>query len=346
MNREQLDRQIEEYCEQNHIFGMIRVTVKDQIQYEKSVGWADREQQIPFTKDAMFTLYSLSKPFCALGLLILKDRGLVDIDAHPGKYLPEASGFDERVTLRHMMHHISGLPNVKIYTDFEEKYTPKCTEKVREYMKLLAEYPSHFAPGTGAMYNNTNFFVCACIIENLTGMSYADYMQKEVFEPLGMKTAVVDRPEKVIVGRVQGYDLEEGQMVPVAKNYTWMLGAGDIVGTLDDVYCLNKAIKHQLLIKPETWKEVLTPSPLNNMGLGCTVTSWHDKRRITHNGGHTGFRTLHIQLPEDDFDIIFLSNSGFGDARNAIAEMIHDAFYGKDNIQDEVIAMDTGYAVK
>ena len=126
-----------------------------------------------------------------------------------------------------------------------------------------------------------------------------------------------------------------------------MFGAGDIVGTLDDVYCLNKAIKHRLLLKDETWKEVLSPSPINNMGMGCTVSDWHGKQRITHNGGHLGFRTLHIQLPEDDFDLIFLSNSGFGDARWDISEMVYRAFYGdEDTIGEstgETVEMDKGY---
>jgi len=343
MNREILDIQIEGYCENHHIFGTIRVTLQDQIQYVKNVGYANVEQRIPFDDDSMFTLYSMSKPFCTIGLLILKDRGLVDIDQHPGKYLSEAAGFDERVTIRHMLHHISGLPSFKDTPEFEAKYLPAYTHKSREYVKLISEYPSYFAPGTNAMYSNINFVPCACIIENITGMSYAAYMQKEVFEPLGMKTAVVDHENLVIPHRVQGYALDGDRVVQIDKTYNWMFGAGDMVGTVDDVYCLNKAIKHQLLLAPETWQEVLTPSPLNRMGLGCTVSNWHGKTRITHNGGSIGFRTLHIQLSEDDFDIIFLSNSGFGDARNAISEIIHNAFYGEDDIRDKAIAMDTGY---
>ncbi len=80
------------------------------------------------------------------------------------------------------------------------------------------------------------------------------------------------------------------------------------------------------------------------MGMGCTISSWHGKHRITHNGGHTGFRTLHIQLPEDDFDIILLSNCGFGDARNAFSEAIHDAWYGTGHGESTKIEMDKEYA--
>ena len=78
-------------------------------------------------------------------------------------------------------------------------------------------------------------------------------------------------------------------------------------------------------------------------GMGCMVFDWHGKARINHNGGHTGFRTLHFQIIEDDFDVIFLSNSGFGDARNVIAEIIHDEIYGADVLPAPNVEMDKGY---
>ena len=97
------------------------------------------------------------------------------------------------------------------------------------------------------------------------------------------------------------------------------------------------------MLKPETWAQVLTPSPLNHMGMGCTITQWHGKTRITHNGGHPGFRTLHVQLPEDDFDIILLTNASWGDARKDFAEAIHEIFYGQNTGLSEEFKMDAGY---
>ena len=90
----------------------------------------------------------------------------------------------------------------------------------------------------------------------------------------------------------------------------------------------------------------MTPSPINHMGLGCTITRWHEKYRITHNGGFLGFRTYHVQLPEDDLDIILLSNLGSGeDIRTKIAEGVYDAFYGSDELKSDSVEMDKGYIV-
>ena len=340
---EKLRNQINEYCEKNSIFGMIRVTVRDEIRFEHSVGFADKENGVLFSKDSMFSLYSLSKPFCAIGLLKLKDKGLVDLDAHPSKYLPEAAGFDEAVTIRQILHHTSGLPDFAQNKEFAAQYAPGYAKFAREHLKILTGYPQYFAPGTDGKYINTNFIICALIIENVSNMKYADYMRKEIFEPLGMKNAIVDDKDMIIPKRVKAYMLLNDQFTLVSKCDDWLFGAGDIVATVDDVYCLNRAIKHRLILNEETWREALTHSPLNSKGMGCTVTSWHGKHRITHNGGHMGFRTLHIQLPEDDFDIIFLSNTGHGNARDDLSEMIYTAFYGKDNVLDAAVEMDTGY---
>lgn len=343
MTTEQLTKAIDQYCEKHQIFGSLRVTQRDRIVYRHTMGYAVLEDETPFSDDSMFTLYSLSKPFCAIGTLRLAERGLLDLDSHPSRYLPEAAGFDPRVTLRHMLHHVSGLPDFYLCNDFHEPYPIDDPAEMRAQVKRLSAIPSSFAPDTQSQYANINYYLPALIIENVTGLPYETYMKKEVFDPLGMTHAVVERQPMTIPHRVQGYALENGTPVPTDKSFEWMLGAGDIVATVDDVYCLNRAIKHRLLLREETWQQVLTPSPLNRMGLGCTIRAWHGKRRVTHNGGHTGFRTYHIHILEDDLDIILLSNSGYGNARDDLAEILYAHFYGDSTEAGERVEMDKGY---
>ena len=338
-----LKQKITQYCEQNQISGVLRVTLGGKTVFRQAEGFADFENRVPFTNDSMFTFYSLSKPFCAIGLLKLKDKGLLELDLHPSRYVPEAVGFDGRVTVRHLLHHTSGLPDFEQNRDFAQLYAPGYAKYAREHLRQLTGYPSYFAPGTDTRYANVNFVICALIIENLSGLPYAKYMEQEVFKPLGAKTAVIDDESKVIRHRVKGYIFENGLLLETEKSHNWLLGAGDIVGTIEDVYCLNKAVKNRLLLSGETWTEVLTPSSVNSFGMGCSITEWHGKRRITHNGGHLGFRTLHVWLPQDDFDLIFLSNSGFGEARADISEMVHETFYGSGQTCGCVVEMDKGY---
>lgn len=339
----QMETFIDSYYETNGNSGVLRVTVKGKVLYERFIGFADRETQTPFTHDSVFTFYSLSKPFLAIGIMKLRDDGLIDLDSHPSRYVPEAKGFNSKVTIRNMLHHTSGLPDFVKTAKFDKKYDSGLPRQLREQLKELIQYSNLFEPETNVEYANINMIICALAIENITGLSYSEYMKENVFKPLGMHNAYVDNKDLNIEHRVKGYEFVDNQIVPVESCLNWMHGAGDIIGTVDDVYCLNLAIKHKKLLKPETWDEILTTPPICTFGMGCRIDSWHGKKRIIHNGGYIGFRTLHIQLPEDDFDIIFLSNSGWGDARNDISEEIFRNYYGKSEYPLQKTDMDAGY---
>jgi len=341
--RKKLDCFLDEYCEKEQISGVLRLTLRDQVIYEKYMGWADRENQIPFTNDSVFNFYSITKAFCSVGFMKLVEQGLVDLDKHPGVYLPEAKGFDHRVTLRQILQHTGGLPDFAQDTDLP-KHRPGYTgTQLRSYIEELTTYPQHFDPGTGDHYSNINYILPALIIEELTGRAFPEYMQHEVFEPLGANTAQIADKDTVVEQRVKGYNCQDGQVVYVGHNEAWMYGAGDCIGRVDDVYCLNKAVKHRLLLQPESWEQILNPSPINHKGFGCTITNWGDKHRIQHNGGSRGFRTLHIHVPEDDFDLILLSNSGWGEARAHISRAIFDACYQTGGEPVITVEMDKGY---
>lgn len=339
----QMDAFLDRYC-RNYLFsGIVRVTSRGQKVYERCMGYADREKDLPITPQTRFCFYSLSKPFCAIGLLMLAEKGLVDLEAHPARYVPEAQGFDERITLRSMLHHASGMP------DFNQLDDPLFDKRVefqknpRSLITRMHTVPDNFAPYAGTRYSNIHFMLFALIIENLTGMAYADYIRQEVLAPLGMETAEAISAEMEPADLACGYAMDNGRLIWVDRSRSGLLGAGDLIGTVDDVYCLNEAIKQQKLLKPETWAQVLTPSPISAFGYGCSVTQWHGKKRITHNGGHAGYRTLHIQLPQEDFDIILLSNCGFGNSRATIAEAIHTFWFGDDTPAGVQNEMDAGY---
>lgn len=355
VNISELDAAVRRYCDENKIFGVMRVTVGGSVVYDAKIGYADLASKREFDEKSMFTFYSLSKPFTAIGFLKLYDRGLVDLDEHPGKYLAEAKELDGRITLRQMLCHVSGLPDFEENRAFFEdpaacadedgKLPAYYTRRILHDMKRLHELPLHFDPGTGGWYASVNIMTPALIIERITGRDFAEYMKNEVFLPMGMTSTQIDEPGKYVENRVTGYELtESGEMVPIPPIADWLKGAGDMIGTVDDVYCLNKAIKNRTILRPETWETALTPDPHSSMGMGCTVTEWHGKRRITHNGGHKGFRTFHVQLPDDDFDVIILSNSGYGDARNALTEIAHDFFYGADDKLGYIPEWDKGFA--
>ena len=143
-----------------------------------------------------------------------------------------------------------------------------------------------------------------------------------------------------------GHQKTDEKVVSVEPSRDWMMGAGDVAATVDDVYRLNIAIKERLLLKSSTWEMILTATPVNGyFGMGCMVSSenYGGKKKITHNGGSRGFRTMHVQLPEDDFDVILLSNCDWVDGRHHIVNNLHDIYYTEANMGTEQPELDKGY---
>lgn len=345
MNINALEHELTDYCGKYDIFGQIRITKEDDILLDFSYGQADRENNVPFSDASVFSFYSISKQFCSMALMKLYERGLIDLYAHPGRYVPEADSFNEKVTVWNLLHHTSGIPDCEQTEGFRNAHSPVDPARIREDIRDLSHYPQMFEPETDALYINAGFVIASLIIENITGEPYEAFMQREIFEPMGMKDTRIDLQNLFIPNRVQGYekDSETGVIFPRPRSLDWMKGAGDVTGTVSDLYMLNKEIKSPQVLKNSSWDIIMSPDPRNNKGMGCTITNWHGKKRITHNGGHIGFRTLHIQLPSDDFDIIMLSNSGFhNESRDDISEIIHRHFYGEGRAE-AAVELDKGY---
>ncbi len=345
MNRELRD-ELSEYLRKYRIFADIRVTVADEIILSLRQGYADANEKTPLRENAVFSWYSISKQFLSIGLMKLYERGLFDFSDHPGKYVPEAAGFHPDVTVRNMIRHTSGMPCFYQTEGFRKDHPKKEGRDPRKDLLMLSSYSPFFLPDTDSRYTNTGFFIGALMIENLTGMSYSDYMEKEVFLPLGMKNTHIDSSAYVCPERVSGHIMtKRSEIVPVKPEITWMLGAGDCIGSADDLFQLKKEMKAPKLLKKESWEEILLPHPGNNKGMGCTVTNWHGKKRIVNNGGHVGFRTFHLFLPDTDVDLIILSNSGYHEeGRNEIAEIVYRHIFGNDSAdQGPDLLMDQGY---
>ena len=151
-----IDGFLKEYTALNGNSGYLRVTGKDEILLERCIGYADREKKQPIQKDSLFTLYSLSKPFCALGLMKLVDRGLVKLEAHPGLYVPEAGGFHKAVTLEQLLRHMGGIPDFVQTAKFHKKYPEGKAIHMRSHLQELARQPMVAEPGEMSMYANVN----------------------------------------------------------------------------------------------------------------------------------------------------------------------------------------------
>lgn len=340
----ELDKWIDSYCKVFPFSGSVCVKQNGEEIYRRNIGMANCEWNILIDNDTRFRFYSLTKPFTALGLLRLYEQGKISLDVHPGKYITEAVRLHPAITIRDLLMHSHGLPDFVKIPDFsilQKKYPIEGKELLGEIEHLSMD----FFPGTSVNYTNVGFYIVSLIIEAVSGMKFEDYMERVVFEELGMEHTVIDSAYRLIEKRASGYDINGVQIIAAPyQTVDWMKGAGAAVGTIDDVWKLHEAAKDALFVKPETWNMIFTPNT-GGFGMGCSVSKWHDKIRYTHNGGHLGFRTLHIQLPEDDLGIVLLSNMGFGNARHAFSEAIYRLYYGETKNVESLLELDKGFAI-
>lgn len=339
---EYLDKWICGYSKMFEFSGSIAILSKGNVIYKKNIGQANRELNIPISDETVFRIYSMTKPFCAIALMLLKERGKILLDSHPGEYVSNLKWLNPNITLRMILTHSSGIADFKKSEEFKFLKTmyPVDDEMMIDSLKKL---PLDFKPGSNVNYINAGFFMISMVIEAVSGMKWNEFIEREVFAPLGMKNTCMDSAQKIILNRADGYDLCKDKIVkalPLCIDS--MKGAGAAVSTLEDICIFHNAVRQRKLLSDESWNEIFK-SANDCFGLGCMVNYWHNKLRYTHNGGYYGFRSLHIMLPNEDFGIIILSNSGYGNVRGVLPEVIHNIFF-EETYVDKQFVLDKGFA--
>ena len=150
----------------------------------RGYGWADLELETPTPDDGIYEIGSVTKQFTTTALLQLQDEGLVDLDAEMGTYLPDFPTQGNRITVRELLDHTSGIRG---YTEMPEAY-PYFVRRVDpdSLLAMVAAHPFDFPTGEHEIYNNSAFFLAGLIVEEVSGMTYEEYVEERIFGALGM----------------------------------------------------------------------------------------------------------------------------------------------------------------
>ena len=298
----------------------------------RAVGLANVELDVPATTRHVFEIGSISKQFTAYAILILADQGKLRLDAPVGRYLSDLPRAWARPTLHQLLGHISGLP------DFEEAFgygVYRETPTDSEFQKRLLGLPILQKPGIQWSYSNTNYWLLARVIEQLSGQTYAQFMQERVFAPLDMQSTRTALPSQVLMGRAAGYRLVDGRL----ENREGMQsntgrGLGDIVTTVGDMASWEKEQRNPRLIRPETARLAHTPVKLDDgstteYGYGWFSTPVLGQAALSHNGQTAGFVADYLRFPERDLAIVvFASRYGAPIPTRRIAQLVEPGIGG------------------
>ena len=290
----------------------VLVAHKNEIIYRKAYGLANVELQTPMQPEHVFRLGSITKQFTAVAILMLEAEGKLSVADDLTKYLPDYPTQGESITIEHLLTHTSGIHNHTDDADFLD--LARTDHTVQELIDLFKDKPLDFKPGEQWNYSNSGYILLGAIIEKVSGMPYADFIEQRIFQPLEMSHSFYDRTEAIIPNRIPGYAPgQEGIVNAPYLSMTIPYAAGSLMSTVDDLYRWNRALQNGQLVGRERLKKAHSSFALNSgeetgYGYGWAVSKVQGSKSIEHGGGIFGFLTNGIYLPGEDIYVIVLSN--------------------------------------
>jgi CubicO group peptidase (beta-lactamase class C family) len=299
----------------------------------KSFGKADLELDVPMPDDASFEIGSVTKQFTAASILLLTERGKLTLDDEVTKYLPDYPTHGQRITIRHLLTHTSGI---KGYTEMKEFGDLMPLRKPADtIVKMFGAQPLDFAPGEAMVYNNSAYFLLGLIIEKLSGVSYSDFVQANIFDKVGMKNSYYCSESAIHHHHAHGYDtLGDALILKGAISHVWPFSAGSLCSTAADLTTWLAALHGGKVLSAESYRAMTTPATLNDgtklrYGFGLALASPHGHRSIAHGGGINGFLSEAAYYPESGLSVVLLLNTAGPVNPSQLATEIADAVLGK-----------------
>ena len=315
-----VDSLLSEYAVEGSPGASVMVIRDGEVIHSRGYGSASLVDGTPLQPSTPVRLGSVTKAFTAMAIVILEENGAITFDSPVTNWVPELARF-EGVTVRHLLNHTSGLPDYYDYRPLEQNATADGRETFLANAEAAAVYEAWgepvFTPGDRFEYSNPGYEILGLIVERASGTTFGEFLDAQIFEPLGMSTAAVrDRPNTVIPGRAIGYSPladDEGWRENDDHWGNWLVGAGGVYASLNDLYLWDQAM-YAWADSGSRMTETLAAAALNDgtqsqYGFGWSLSDRLGRTAIHHSGGWVGFRTAIIRFPEERLTVIVLSNA-------------------------------------
>ncbi len=311
---------------QGRFSGVCAVATAGKVQYLGTFGEANVEFGVAHSPGTRFKLHSLSKPLLSATLLTSVDAGELLLDELVGAYLNDWPFEWSEVTVRHLATHTSGIPELAERFLAQWSGSALATWRVLD-RAALSKLALAFEPGTGWSYSNGGYVLLAAILEQVHEKPLDVILREQLFEPAGMKTAVLETTPpwdsiaydgaRVVPMLATGYN-GSPQALQVAHSKMYSIpGAGGIVASGRDLVAFAHALFTGELLKPESVEQLTTVAQGQSVpyALGWFVREREGQRVFAHDGGNNGFVTSLEYYPESQLTIVILSNRGFAPLR-------------------------------
>lgn len=310
----QINRYFKNLHQQGVFNGNVLIAQAGQTIYKKSFGYANYKNKDTLSLNTSFQLGSVTKQFTAAGILLLKQRGMLELDDSVQKFFPKFPYHG--ITIKMLLTHYSGLPNY-IYLCDDSVKNKQCNYTFSDVFKLWRKYKPiyYFPPNKRYDYSNSGYMVLAAIIEKVSDKHYGEFMKENFFEPLGMNNTFAYHPDS----------LEDKD---VATGYLWgrkeaehfflntVMGDKGLYSTVNDLYKWDQGLYDKNILQDSVLQLAFQPYIKNpyrrqnhDYGLGWRIEHLADSTKILFHGGWwQGFQSMLIRVPKDRTTIAILKN--------------------------------------
>ena len=319
-----MEQVIRSYTTNRQFMGSALVAKGAEVLLSKGYGSANLEWDVPNTPVTKFRLGSITKQFTAASILLLQERGKLNVEDPVKKYMADAPAAWDKITIYNLLTHTSGIPS---FTGFPEysKWEPFATTAAEEVARFR-DKPLDFAPGEKWSYSNSGYVLLGYLIEKITGGSYEKFVRDNIFTPLGMRDSGYDSNAAVIAHRAAGYTRgKDGLENAGFINMTVPHAAGALYSTTEDLLKWEQGLFGGKLLSAASLKTMTTPFK-NDYACGLFVQTKDGRKAIQHGGGIEGFNTQLTYYPDDKLTVVVLANvngAAPGDIAAKLAAVAH-----------------------
>ena len=291
----------------------VAVRKGDHLLLARGYGMADVENSVPADAGTVYRIGSITKQFTAAAIMRLVEEGRLDLEDPMSEHLPDFDTQGHTVTIRHLLDHTSGI---RSYTSLEE-WGPKRPLPLtdEELVDLFEDEPFDFAPGEEWSYNNSAYYLLGMVVEAVTGTPYADWVEAELFAPLGLSRSYYCDTRRIIPDRAAGYAASDGGLVNADFLAMSQPGAaGALCSTVLDLLAWSTALRSGDVVSAASYERMTTPATLpdgssTGYGFGLGLGELEGHPHVSHGGGINGFSTMLAHYPEADLDVVVLANT-------------------------------------
>lgn len=323
-----IEQIFESYADNGSFYGAALIADKGVVIYKQGFGLANAEWNIANSIDTVFRIGSLTKQFTSMLIFLLAGKGALSIKASISDYLPwYRTDTGSAVTIHNLLCHTSGVPTFTTM-EFVQKHL-RISLPVQEFVQRFCSGDLEFSPGSAFAYSNSGYHILGAIIEQITGLSFAQAISRYILNPLGMENSGYDCSEKIIPRRASGYDREERGLVNTSfVDMSIPYAGGGMYSTVEDYYTWDRALAENLLLSPEDQETMFTPVHGNYAcGWGVARAGFAELDQYMqnpsgyrsqsqgllihrHEGGINGFHSLAVRVPESGGLVVLFSNIG------------------------------------